>query len=157
MINPKLMEITRRLILAEKRMARIDTIYPASLFHMREIPKIAIQSIPSLPALPALPSLPALPVQMQLNLGKLNPFVNDNSIRAIECPGAGKNLRIKKEFIAETSIQLTESEVMEIVSVFAKAAGIPMMPVLKAEFGNLIINAFISPAFGSKFLILKKT
>jgi hypothetical protein len=148
MINPKLMEITRKLVLAEKRITGISTIYPSSIVH-------PLLKFPSL-QIPA--SIPAMQMQPQLllNLGKLNPFLSDNSIRAIECSGAGKNIKLKKEQMLEVNVQLAENEIFEIINIFANAARMPLMPVMKADFGNLTMNAFISPAMGSKFFIVKK-
>jgi len=142
------MEITRKLVLAEKRITGISTIYPASIVH----------PLPRFPILPAPASMPLLQMQPQLslNLGKLNPFLIDNSIRAIECPGAGKNIRLKREQMLEVNVQMAENEIFEIINIFANASRVPLMPILKADFGNLTMNAFISPAMGSRFFIVKK-
>lgn len=150
MINPKLMEITRKLVLAEKRISGISTIYPSSIVHpLPKFPSLQIQVPAAMPTM----QMP----QLLLNLGKLNPFLSDNSIRAIECSGAGKNIKLKKEQMLEVNVQLAENEIFEIINIFANAARMPLMPVMKADFGNLTMNAFISPAMGSKFFIIKKS
>lgn len=180
-MNDRLIEIARKLILAEKHISRVDTIYPASMFHYRES-RIMPLELPSLPPIPNLPAriqtpiiekpaekpVQSMQVQTQpaaikqalqipsLNLGKLNPLISDSSVIAIECLGAGTNLRIKKEAMADTSIQLTESEILGIINIFASSAKVPLAPVMKIDFGNMTLNAFVIPAMGSRFFLVKR-
>jgi hypothetical protein len=152
MVSEKIKEITRKLILAEKQISGISTVYPSSMFHMQKL-----YAMPSVPAIvQKIPEIPKLPAQTMPNLGKLNIFLSDNTVRAIECQGPGKNLRIKKNVLAEINMQLNESEIIEIINNLARLANAQVTPILKIDYGNLTLNAFISPALGSKFFLLKK-
>lgn len=181
-MNDRLFEIARRLILAEKHLSHVDTIYPASMFHYHES-RIMPLELPALPPIPMLPAqLPKQIIQAQvqvqpapaftqkpepaqqitqkmplLNLGKLNPLIMDDSIKAIECLGAGINLKVKKNTMTDTNVQLTENEILGIINIFANAAKMPFAPVMKIDFQNMTLNAFVIPAMGSRFFLVKKS
>lgn len=145
-------EITRNLILAKKRMGGIPTV-------RREI-KPVVSELRELSSSFALPSIPSLPIQAKMidriDFGKLNPLINDQRITAVECLGAGKKLLIRADRLSESNISLTEKEILEIILKFSMAANVSVAPIFKASVNNLAISAFISPAFGAKFLLLKK-
>jgi hypothetical protein len=157
MINNKIESITRRLILAKKRLDNIQsTKFELKTAIPEEIKRLGIvEEMFEKARINPLPSFtPASPILM--DLGKLNGLLSDKNVLAVECQGAGKNLKVRKEQILETSVQLNESEIQDILNKFSRASGIQISPLMKAAYGNLMINVFISPALGTKFLITKK-
>jgi hypothetical protein len=145
--------ITKKLILAEKRMNKIQTVQKIAAPIINPNPSTENPN----PAIttPMAPLIPARQLS-NLDLGKLNQFVNDSSVKAIVCNGANQNLLIKKETVIETNVQLSNDEILDILKKFSAAAGAPMTPIMKARYSNLIINAFISDTLGSKFILLKQ-
>ena len=149
MPSKKLAGIARKLILAEKRINKIETVrapfqvYPAFSIPAPKIP-VPVQAQP-----------PKIIPLAPLDLGKLSEFVSDNSVRAIECPGANQNIKVKKENIIETNVRLDETEIIDIIKKFSKASGMPQTPIMRAIYSNMTINAFVSATLGSKFFILK--
>ncbi len=95
--------------------------------------------------------------QVDIDLGKLNPLLNDNQINMIECPGPNKYLRIKKAGrVSMTKITISQKEIKEIIDNFAKKARVPVIGgVFKTAVGNLTITAVISDFVGSRFLITR--
>ena len=90
---------------------------------------------------------------------KITPFLRDNTIVSIECPGPGKNILVKKyNQVNVTKLALTEEEIKSIIEYYAKEAKIPLVGgILKAAVGNNIISAVISEFVGSRFVINKIT
>jgi hypothetical protein len=153
----QLVGITRKLILAEKRMNKIPTVQKIAAPIVN--PNPAIQN--PIPAIenptPITPLIPARQLQFPpLDLGKLNQFVNDVSVKAIVCNNANQNIIIKKETVIETNIQLSNDEILDIIKKFSAAARVPLTPIIRARYANLVIDAFISDTLGSKFILLKQ-
>ena len=92
-----------------------------------------------------------------LELGKLAPFLKDQSIQLIECSGPGRNLLVKRySKINTTKVTLNQVEITNIINNFAQQARIPVMGgILKAAVGDLVISAVISEFVGSRFIINK--
>jgi len=90
---------------------------------------------------------------------KIGPLLRDNTIVAIECPGPGKNVMIKKyNQINMTRIILAEDEIKTIIEYFSNEARIPLAGgIIKAAVGNSIISAVVSEFVGSRFIINKIT
>jgi len=95
------------------------------------------------------------PRPKELNLGKLEPILNDPMIQTVECPGPGKNLLVNKfGKINVTKIVLTREDINEIISNFSNLAQIPLLDgILKAAVGNLMISAVSSEIVGSRFIL----
>ncbi len=96
-------------------------------------------------------------VQFLTSNEKVDSLLNDDAIRIIECSdgilrvntGSGKGNE-------ETGFRLDEQEIKEIIKKFSEKARIPLAGgIFKASIGNLMINAIISDAIGSRFLIIK--
>lgn len=90
-------------------------------------------------------------------LGKIEPILKDNMIQAIECPGPGKNILVKKfNKINVTKLILSQEEINAIVTEFSNMAKIPLLGgILKAAVGNMLISAVTSDFVGSRFIINK--
>ena len=147
MANKKLVKIAKNLILAEKKISGIKTEPKFRIIESKQI-----QSLPSQPQYPQLRPSPMLQMQM-LDLGKLNQFTQDREVVAIEAE-SGKNVRVRKQQLVETNVQLSSQEIYDILNKFAMILRIQLTSVFKATIGMLTINAFITPAT-TKILITK--
>jgi len=148
MANKKLVKIAKNLILAEKKISGIKTEPKFRIIESKQI-----QSLPSQPQYPQLRPSPMLQMQM-LDLGKLNQFTQDREVVAIEAE-SGKNVRVRKQQLVETNVQLSSQEIYDILNKFAMILRIQLTSVFKATIGMLTINAFITPAT-TKILITKR-
>lgn len=104
-----------------------------------------------------MPLITGVPKFISLDLGKLNPFIQDNTVTLIQCDGADLPVKITKEGrIYETIIKLTEDEIKTIIHRFADRAGLALTePIFKATVGNMSITAITSTFAGTKFVISK--
>ena len=125
----------------------------------RPLPRPPIQRILRIPE----PKLPQglqyrpVPTNVQIDLGKLNPLVNDSNIKIIECDGPNKNIMVRGTMgRKKTSIVLNKQEVDKIITEFSKTAKIPVQEgFFKVVVGKLILSSIISDVVGSKFIIKK--
>lgn len=91
-------------------------------------------------------------------LKKVIPFLENPSIRGIECSGPDKPLLINKQGIVESiPIMLSNEEINSIIKEISQKTRIPLLPGLfKAIFGNHILTAVISEFVGSRFIIERR-
>lgn len=93
----------------------------------------------------------------ELDLGKLNPILRDNSVKGVECEGPEKKLLVdgfrgKKH----TGTTLSKEEIDEIINKFSMASRIPLEEgLMKIAFGKLMITTIISETDEPKFIITK--
>ena len=97
------------------------------------------------------------PTNTEIDLGKLNAFVQDPLVKVIACNGPDENIVVHGSMGTKpTNIILKKEEIDEIIKRFAEAAKIPQEEgIFKAVFGKLVLSAIISEAVGSKFVIRK--
>jgi len=97
------------------------------------------------------------PTNTEIDLGKLNVFIQDPLVKVIECNGPDENLIVHGSMGTKpTSIILKKEEIDEIIKKFANAAKIPQDEgIFKAVIGKLTLSAIISETVGSKFVIKK--
>ena len=97
------------------------------------------------------------PTNTEIDLGKLNAFVQDPLVKVIACNGPDENIVVHGSMGTKpTNIILKKEEIDEIIKRFAEAAKIPQDEgIFKAVFGKLILSAIISETVGSKFVIRK--
>ncbi len=99
------------------------------------------------------------PVKMnkELDLGKLNPFIQDFAVKIIECYGSEQNLLVRGNMgVKKTGLILTKEEITEIIKKFSEETKIPVHEgIFKVVAGKLIFLAIISDILGSKFIIRK--
>ncbi|MEM2954727.1 MAG: hypothetical protein QW625_02140 [Candidatus Nanoarchaeia archaeon] len=114
------------------------------------ITKKASEVIPEAPK-------PKIALATTIDLGKLNPFIQDASVTLIQCEGSNLPIKIiKEDKTFETAVKLTEDEIKDIIYKFAARAGLSIAePVFKATIGKLTITAVTSTFAGSKFVISK--
>ena len=112
---------------------------------IEEIPKKIIESIK--------PEYQPRP--QELNLGKLEPILQDPMVQSLECPGPGKNILVNKfGKINVAKIVLAREDINEIIENFSNLAQIPLVDgMLKAAVGNMMISAVTSEIVGSRFII----
>jgi hypothetical protein len=93
----------------------------------------------------------------QLNLGKLDHLIKDNSIKTIECNGENSKIIVTIQGTKKTTNTiLTKEEIQEIIKKISYFSRVPVSEGLfKVTIGNLIFSAIISEIVGSKFIIKK--
>jgi len=93
----------------------------------------------------------------EIDLGKINNFIQDPVIRMIECNGPNQGVIIAGSMgKKETTITLTKEEIEEIIKKFSEEAKIPLQEgFFKVAVKKLIISAIYSESVGSKFIIQK--
>lgn len=114
--------------------------------------RISINPLP-----PTVRNIRPTPTNYEIDLGKLNPFVKDSAVTAIECTGPEKNINVKLgNRIMPTGIKLSEEEINEVIQKFSRASKIPLEEgVFRVAVGGLIMNAIISDVIDTKFIIEK--
>lgn len=95
------------------------------------------------------------PKPQELNLGKIEPILQDPIVQTIECPGPGKNILVNKfGKVNVTKLTLTKEEIDGIINNFAKLAHIPLVDgILRAAVGDMMISAVTSEIVGSRFIL----
>jgi hypothetical protein len=98
-----------------------------------------------------------VPINKDIELGKLNPLVNDRMVNLIECYGAGENIVVQGGMgTKKTGIILDKEEIDNIIQRFSRETKIPVQEgIFKVVAGRLIFLAIISEIVGSKFTIKK--
>ena len=98
-----------------------------------------------------------VPVNKDIELGKLNPLINDRLVNLIECYGPGENIIVQGGMgIKKTGIILDKEEIDNIIQRFSRETKIPVQEgIFKVVAGRLIFLAIISEIVGSKFTIKK--
>lgn len=93
----------------------------------------------------------------KIDLGKLNPLINNPMIKTIECNGPNQRIIIRDTSEKQTKIILTKKEIDEILEKFAKTAKIPIVSegIFRVAVGRLVLSAIISKVIPSKFIIKK--
>lgn len=121
------------------------------------IPPPRALRIPNQPLPSTMQDVHPAPTSQQIDLGKLNPFVKDTSIKIIECYGDNEPIIVKGNMGSKTTtIVLTKTEINDIIDKFSKAAKIPTQEGLfKVVVGKLVFSAIISEVISSKFTIQK--
>jgi len=92
-----------------------------------------------------------------LELGKLNPLIEDETITLIQCDGANLPIKIVKERrTEEIEILLSEEEIKSVIKAFANASSQPITePLFRTSFKGIIFSAVISAFAGSRFTITR--
>ena len=109
------------------------------------------------PRLPAnLQYLKPTPHQIEIDLGKLNPFIQDPTVRKIDCNGPGEYITVMVPTPMHTSIILSKEEIDDVINTFEKKSKIPATEgIYNVVVGRLMFSAIISDVIGSKFSIKK--
>ena len=123
-------------------------------------PKQAVRrplSIPDYPLPPTVRHIRPVPMPLLMDLGKLNPLLQEQGVASIECNGTDVAIIAKGQGGSRTTnIMLNREEVDQIIQAFSLASKIPLHDgVFKAAVGNLLISAIVSEIIGSQFIISK--
>lgn len=125
-----------------------------------EPPKFPSPKMLEPPRLPTPPKFfeQEMKIQPSVNLGKINKFITDPTVQAIQCDGSFMPLKIlKKDETIDTDIELNDREITDIINAFARHVGKEVKgPVFKASIKGLMISAVVSDFIGTKFMITKK-
>lgn len=100
---------------------------------------------------------PVATEKVSIDLGKLNPFVQDPNVMAIETEGENQKVYVSGSFGKKpTNVALTKSEIDEVIKRFSEKSKIPTNEGLfKVAVGKLLLTATISDSVGSRFIIEK--
>ena len=92
-----------------------------------------------------------------LNLGKLNLFINDSNVLSIECEGSNKIIFVSGQMGRKpTDISLNPDEIKSIFNEFSSKAKIPITEgITKLAWGNLTLTAITSEQEGGQFILKK--
>jgi len=94
---------------------------------------------------------------IQIDLGNLNPLINDPAVEMIECNGSNIPFFVTGRMgRKKTNIILNSSEIKQILQKFSEAAKIPLHEgIVKIVIGRLILSAINSEVVDPKFIIRK--
>lgn len=146
---------------AMKQMVKQGLSPPKQLF--KPLPKaFQMQSLPRRLIIPSqrfptrLQYIKPTQAKNQIELGKLNPILQDPLVQTIECHGPDKEIIVRTPNVKKTKIKLTKEEINTIVENFAKIAKIPSTKgVFRVAVGKLVFSGIISDIVGTKFTIKK--
>ncbi|MCK5150073.1 hypothetical protein KAJ87_04070 [Candidatus Pacearchaeota archaeon] len=121
------------------------------------INKPMILTIPEPRLPPEFQYLKPIPTGREIDLGKLNPLVQDPAVRIIECNTPDESIIVTGNMGRKTTrIILTKEEINEVIKKFSKTSKIPVYEgIFRVVVGRLILLAIISEVVGSKFIIKK--
>lgn len=92
-----------------------------------------------------------------LDLGKLNPFIQDPNVLTIETEGENETIYVTGSMGRKpTNVKLSRTEIDEVINRFSEVAKIPKNEGLfKVAVGKLLLTATISDSVSSRFVIEK--
>ena len=100
--------------------------------------------------------LKPIPTNQEIDLGKLNPLIQDPKVIAIKCEGANQQIKVHIPELRKTNIILNQEEINEVIKKFSGATKIPSHDGnFKVAFGKLILSANISQENSLNFKIEK--
>lgn len=114
-------------------------------------------SIPKVQLPPHLQNIRPISTKIKLDLGKIEPLVNDMMVRAIECNGPKSNVFVLGRMGRKKStITLTKDDIEFIINSFSEHSKIPISEgVYRVAVGNLVLSAIISSVSEPRFIISK--
>ncbi len=93
----------------------------------------------------------------EIDLGKLNPLINDPFVKVIECFGPNQKILVSGRMGRKsTPIMLTKEEIDEVIKKFSESSRIPVHEgVINIVFGRLQLSSVISKITSPRFVIRK--
>jgi len=100
---------------------------------------------------------PTATKKINLDLGKLNPLLNDSGVKIIEANGPDQQVIVRGRMGTKpTNIILTKDEINKILQIFSEKSKIPIEEgATKIVLGRFILSAIISKEAGSRFILQK--
>ncbi len=150
--------------ITEKKESGIATVKPIPItpqrreIHNPPAPEnYKVLNIPEPRLPPEFRYLRPVPNIREIDLGKLNPLINDRAVETIECTGPDKAITVSGRMGTKpTEIILDNAEVEDIILRFSKMSRIPAdIGLFKVVVGHLVFSAVISDVVPSRFLIRK--
>jgi hypothetical protein len=117
-------------------------------------------TIPKIKLPPRFQNIQPVLTKREIDLGKLNPILEDQTVNSIECYGPNIPITVitRTGQKRKTQIVLTKEEIGKIIETFSKITRIPALEgVYKVAAGNLVLLSSISEIIGTKFVIRKIT
>lgn len=113
--------------------------------------------IPRVQLPPHLQNIQPISTKVKLDLGKLEPLVNDMMVRAIECNGPKSNVFVLGRMgRKKATITLSKDDIEFIINSFSEHSKIPISDgVYRVAVGNLVLSAIISSVSEPRFIISK--
>ncbi|MFH1586061.1 MAG: hypothetical protein ABIB79_04795 [archaeon] len=113
------------------------------------------RTAPKLP--PRLQYIRPVPRDVEVDLGGLNPLIQDPMVRSIECNGADQPIMVRGNMGSKkTNLAFGEEGIRNIIDRFAVTAQIPVEEgASRIVVGKLVLSAIVSDVVGSKFIIQK--
>jgi len=98
-----------------------------------------------------------VPTHREIDLGKLNPLINDPFVKIIECFGPDQKIFVSGTMGRKsTPIILTKEEIDDVIKKFSESSRIPVHEgILNIAFGRLHLSSIISEITSPKFIIRK--
>lgn len=93
----------------------------------------------------------------EIDLGKLNPLIEDRNVKSIEIEGSDQPVYVSGMMGRKpTAEKLSEDEIKEIINKFSKESKVPATDgVFKVLVGHLQLTAIVSDSIGTRFVIKK--
>lgn len=118
------------------------------------LPKRLIIPVSRFP--PRLQYIRPTPAQTIIDLGKLNPLIQDPMVQTIESHGPDKEVIIRTPVEKKTKIVLSKEDINQIIKTFSEKTKIPIIEgVFRVAVGKLLLSSIISKVVGTKFIIKK--
>ncbi len=121
-------------------------------------PERRVLRIPKVAFPPHLSSVKPVPSnKVSLDLGKLNPFIQDPNVSKIETEGENEIVYVSGVMGRKpTNLKLSRVEIDEVIDRFSKEAKIPKSEgMFKVAIGKLLLTAMISESVSPRFFIEK--
>ena len=90
-------------------------------------------------------------------MDRLMPIMNDRQVTSIECPGANKNIVVRKGMMKQNApIIFSEDDISKIMDEISNKTKIPVIEGLfKVMINNLLFTALVSEFAGTRFKMEK--
>ena len=97
------------------------------------------------------------PTALEIDLGKINPLMQDPVVQIIECHGPEKPVIVRVPTERKTNIVLSKDDIDAIIKEFSAKGKIPVPEsgVFRVAAGRFILSAIMSDVVGTKFIIKK--
>ena len=149
----KKVEFEESLLRPPERRVQMPVSSPPTNFASRRVLRMPKLTLPA-----HLASIQPAPTnKIAVDLGKLNPYVNDPKVKTIETEGESETVYVSGAMGRKpTGLKLSRAEIDEVIDRFSKAAKIPKKEgMFKVAVGKLLLTAMVSESVSPRFIIEK--